>query len=161
MRYPVWPLTGFVKIGVFSDKSLLCQNFKGRHEFTYSINFNDEILIKISKYASFELVKLRVALLDISDSMIKTNYWNLAQSISWTGDRIDCVKLKINRLWEFEGKLTAKTVQIWRKIDCEITNRCWKTIQKMKRSGKTNRAEPTDLSWIDKFLGCVELFENV
>ena len=31
----------------------------------------------------------------------------------------------------------------------------------MKKSGKTNRAEPTDLSWIDKFLGCAELFENV
>ena len=31
----------------------------------------------------------------------------------------------------------------------------------MKRSGKTNRAEPTDLSWIDTFLGCAELFENV
>ena len=30
----------------------------------------------------------------------------------------------------------------------------------MKRSGKTNRVEPTDLSWIDKFLGCAELFEN-
>ena len=30
----------------------------------------------------------------------------------------------------------------------------------MKRSGKTNRAEPTDLSWIDKFPGCAELFEN-
>ena len=35
-----------------------------------------------------------------------------------------------------------------------------KTIQKMKRSGKTNRDEPTDLSWIDKFPGCAELFEN-
>ena len=30
----------------------------------------------------------------------------------------------------------------------------------MKRSGKTNRAEPTDLNWIDKFPGCGELFEN-
>ena len=30
----------------------------------------------------------------------------------------------------------------------------------MKKSGKTNRAEPTDLSWIDKFPECVELFEN-
>ena len=30
----------------------------------------------------------------------------------------------------------------------------------MKRSGKTNRVEPTDLSWIDKFPGCAELFEN-
>ena len=35
-----------------------------------------------------------------------------------------------------------------------------KTIQKMKRSGKTYRAEPTDLSWIDKFPGCAELSEN-
>ena len=31
----------------------------------------------------------------------------------------------------------------------------------MKRSGKTNRAEPTDLSGIDKFLACAELFGNV
>ena len=31
----------------------------------------------------------------------------------------------------------------------------------MKRSGKTNRAEPTELNWIDKFLGSAELFENV
>ena len=31
----------------------------------------------------------------------------------------------------------------------------------MKKSGKTNRAEPTDLSWIDKFPECAELFENV
>ena len=30
----------------------------------------------------------------------------------------------------------------------------------MKKSGKTNRAEPTELNWIEKFLGCVELFEN-
>ena len=30
----------------------------------------------------------------------------------------------------------------------------------MKRSGKTNRAEPTELNWIDKFPGCAELFEN-
>ena len=30
----------------------------------------------------------------------------------------------------------------------------------MKRSGKTNRAEPNDFSWIDKFPGCAELFEN-
>ena len=30
----------------------------------------------------------------------------------------------------------------------------------MKRSGKTNRAEPTQLNWIDKFPGCAELFEN-
>ena len=30
----------------------------------------------------------------------------------------------------------------------------------MKRSGKTNRDKPTDLSWIDKFPGCAELFEN-
>ena len=30
----------------------------------------------------------------------------------------------------------------------------------MKKSGKNNRAEPTDLSWIDKFPKCVELFEN-
>ena len=31
----------------------------------------------------------------------------------------------------------------------------------MKKTGKTNRAEPTDLSWIDKFTECAELFENV
>ena len=31
----------------------------------------------------------------------------------------------------------------------------------MKKSGKTNRAEPTELNWIDKFPGCGELFENV
>ena len=30
----------------------------------------------------------------------------------------------------------------------------------MKKSGKTNRAEPTDLSWVDNFPGCVELFSN-
>ena len=30
----------------------------------------------------------------------------------------------------------------------------------MRRSGKTNRAEPTELNWIDKFPGCAELFEN-
>ena len=30
----------------------------------------------------------------------------------------------------------------------------------MKRSGKTNRAEPTDLSWIDKFPRCAEVFQN-
>ena len=31
----------------------------------------------------------------------------------------------------------------------------------MKKSGKNNRAERTDLCWIDKFPGCAELFENV
>ena len=31
----------------------------------------------------------------------------------------------------------------------------------MGKSGKTNRAEPTDLSWIDQFPGCAELFQNV
>ena len=30
----------------------------------------------------------------------------------------------------------------------------------MKKSGKTNRAEPTDLTWIDKFPECAELFSN-
>ena len=30
----------------------------------------------------------------------------------------------------------------------------------MKRSGKTNRANPTKLNWIDKFPGCAELFKN-
>ena len=30
----------------------------------------------------------------------------------------------------------------------------------MGKSGKINRAEPTDVSWIEKFLGCVELFQN-
>ena len=30
----------------------------------------------------------------------------------------------------------------------------------MKKSGKNNRAKPTDLSWIDKFLECDDLFEN-
>ena len=30
----------------------------------------------------------------------------------------------------------------------------------MKKSGKTNRVEPTDLSWIDKFPECAELFED-
>ena len=44
--------------------------------------FNDEILIKISKYASFQLVKFRAKLLEIFESVIKPNYWNLAQSIS-------------------------------------------------------------------------------
>ena len=36
----------------------------------------------------------------------------------------------------------------------------FETTQKMKRSGKTNRAEPTELNWIDKFPGCAELFED-
>ena len=30
----------------------------------------------------------------------------------------------------------------------------------MKKSGKTNRVEPTDLSWIDKFPECADLFAN-
>ena len=30
----------------------------------------------------------------------------------------------------------------------------------MKRSGKTNRAKPIDLNWIDKFPRFAELFEN-
>ena len=30
----------------------------------------------------------------------------------------------------------------------------------MGKSGKINRAEPTDVSWIEKFPGCVELFQN-
>ena len=30
----------------------------------------------------------------------------------------------------------------------------------MKKSGKTNRAEPTELNWIDRFPGCAEIFEN-
>jgi len=30
----------------------------------------------------------------------------------------------------------------------------------MGKSGKINRAEPTDLSWIDQFPGCVEIFQN-
>ena len=31
---------------------------------------------------------------------------------------------------------------------------------KLKKSGKTNRVEPTDLSWIDKFPVCAKLFAN-
>ena len=30
----------------------------------------------------------------------------------------------------------------------------------MRKSGKTNRAEPTELNWIDQFPGCAELFQN-
>ena len=30
----------------------------------------------------------------------------------------------------------------------------------MGKSGKTNKAEPTELKWIDQFPGCVELFQN-
>ena len=30
----------------------------------------------------------------------------------------------------------------------------------MGKSGKTNRVEPTDVSWIEKFPGCVEIFQN-
>ena len=30
----------------------------------------------------------------------------------------------------------------------------------MGKSGKTNRAEPTELSWIDQFPGCAKLFQN-
>ena len=30
----------------------------------------------------------------------------------------------------------------------------------MGKSGKTNRAEPTELKWIDQFPGCAELFQN-
>ena len=33
--------------------------------------------------------------------------------------------------------------------------------KQMKKSGKNNRAEPTELNWIDKFPGCAELFQNV
>ena len=36
--------------------------------------FNDEILAKFSKQASFELVKFRTTLLDISGSVFKPNY---------------------------------------------------------------------------------------
>ena len=32
--------------------------------------------------------------------------------------------------------------------------------EQMKKSGKTNRAEPTELNWIDKIPGSAELFEN-
>ena len=31
----------------------------------------------------------------------------------------------------------------------------------MNKSAKTNRVEPTDFSWIDKFPECAELFANV
>ena len=31
----------------------------------------------------------------------------------------------------------------------------------MGKSGKTNKAEPTELKWIDQFPGCAKLFENV
>ena len=31
----------------------------------------------------------------------------------------------------------------------------------MGKSGKINRAEPTDVRWIEKFLGCVKLFQRV
>ena len=31
----------------------------------------------------------------------------------------------------------------------------------MKKSGKTNRAEPTELNWIDQFPRCAQLFQNV
>ena len=30
----------------------------------------------------------------------------------------------------------------------------------MGKSGKTNRAEPTNMKWIDQFPGCAELFQN-
>ena len=30
----------------------------------------------------------------------------------------------------------------------------------MKKSGKTNRAEPTDLSWVKNFPECAQLFSN-
>ena len=30
----------------------------------------------------------------------------------------------------------------------------------MKKSGKTNRAEPTELNWIDQFPCCAKIFEN-
>ena len=30
----------------------------------------------------------------------------------------------------------------------------------MGKSGKVNRAEPTDASWMEKLLGCVELFQH-
>ena len=30
----------------------------------------------------------------------------------------------------------------------------------MGKSGKTNRAEPTDMKWIDQFPGCAELFQK-
>ena len=31
----------------------------------------------------------------------------------------------------------------------------------MKKSGKTNRAEPSDLSWVKNFPQCAQLFSNV
>ena len=30
----------------------------------------------------------------------------------------------------------------------------------MGKSGKTNRVEPTELSWINQFPGCAKLFQN-
>ena len=30
----------------------------------------------------------------------------------------------------------------------------------MGKSGKVNRAEPTDVGWIEKLPGCVELFQQ-
>ena len=30
----------------------------------------------------------------------------------------------------------------------------------MKRSGKTNRAEPTDMGWDNSFLECAKLFQR-
>ena len=31
----------------------------------------------------------------------------------------------------------------------------------MKRSGKTNRVEPSDMAWAKSFLGCAKLFQKV
>ena len=33
-------------------------------------------------------------------------------------------------------------------------------MKQIGKSGKINRAKPTDVSWIEKFLGCVELFQK-
>ena len=32
---------------------------------------------------------------------------------------------------------------------------------KSGKSGKVNRAEPSDITWVEKLLGCVELFQQV
>ena len=33
-------------------------------------------------------------------------------------------------------------------------------VQKMKKSGKTNRAEPTDTSWAESFPDCAAMFQR-
>ena len=49
-------------------------------------------------------------------------------------------------------------VQIKRQSECVVFIEAVWQYFKMKKSGKTNRAEPSDLSWVNKFPDCAQLF---